>query len=61
MMESKRKCKSENEANRSCKVMTGNKIQILGELRGGMNAAGVTFRRGFILMFDIPFKFYFNA
>jgi hypothetical protein len=45
--ESKRKCKSDNEAKKSCKVMTPDeKIKILDMLRGGMSAAAVgpTFR-----------------
>jgi hypothetical protein len=45
--ESKRKCKSDNEAKKSCKVMTlDGKIKILDKLRGGMRAAavGLTFR-----------------
>jgi hypothetical protein len=45
--ESKRKCKSDNEAKKSCKVMTlDEKINILDKLRGGMSAAavGLTFR-----------------
>jgi hypothetical protein len=37
---SKRKCKSDNEAKKSCKVMTlDEKIKILDKLRGGMSAA----------------------
>jgi hypothetical protein len=46
-MESKRKCKSDNEAKTSCEVMTlDDKIKILDKLRGGMSAAavGLTFR-----------------
>jgi hypothetical protein len=45
--ESNRKCKSYNEAKKSCKVMTvDEKIKILDKLRGGMSAAavGLTFR-----------------
>jgi hypothetical protein len=44
---SKRKYKSDNEANKSCKVMTlDEKIKILDKLRNGMSAAvvGLTFR-----------------
>jgi hypothetical protein len=47
IMESKRKCKSDNEAKKSCKVVTlDEKIKILDKLRGGMSAAavGLTFR-----------------
>jgi hypothetical protein len=47
IMESKRKCKSDNEVKKSCKVMTPDeKIKILVLLRGGMSAAavGLTFR-----------------
>jgi hypothetical protein len=46
IMESKRKCKSDNEAKKSCKVMAlDEKIQILETLHGGMKAAaiGLTF------------------
>jgi hypothetical protein len=46
-MESKRKCKNDNEANKSCKVMTlDEKIKIPDKLRGGLSAAavGLTFR-----------------
>jgi hypothetical protein len=46
-METKRKCKSDNEVKKSCKVMTlDEKIKILDKLRGGMSAAavGLTFR-----------------
>jgi hypothetical protein len=40
IMESKRKCKSDNEVKKSCKVMTlDEKINILDKLRGGMSAA----------------------
>jgi hypothetical protein len=38
-MESERKCKRDNEANKSCKVMTLDEVKILGKLRGGMIAA----------------------
>jgi hypothetical protein len=47
IMETKRKCKSSNEAKKSWKVMTlDEKIKFLGKLRSGMSAAavGVTFR-----------------
>jgi hypothetical protein len=47
IMESKRKCKSDNEAKKSFKVMIPDeKIKILDKLRGGMSAAavGLTFR-----------------
>jgi hypothetical protein len=41
-MESTRKCKSDNKANKSCKVMTPEEnIMILDKLRGGMSAAAV--------------------
>jgi hypothetical protein len=41
-MTSKRKCKSDNGAKKSCKVMTlDDKIKILDKLRGGMSAAAV--------------------
>jgi hypothetical protein len=41
-MESKRKCNSDNEAKKSCKVMTlDEKIKILDKLRGGMSATAV--------------------
>jgi hypothetical protein len=46
-MESKLKCKSDNETKKSCKVMTLNdNMKILDKLRGGMSAAVVvlTFR-----------------
>jgi hypothetical protein len=40
--ESKRKCKIENKAKKSCKVMTLDyTIQILDKSRGGMSAAAV--------------------
>jgi hypothetical protein len=42
IMGSKRKCKSDTEAKKSCKVMTlDEKIKILDKLRGGMSAAAV--------------------
>jgi hypothetical protein len=42
IVESKRKCKSDNEAKKCCKVMTlDEKIKILDNLRGGMSAAAV--------------------
>jgi hypothetical protein len=42
IMESKRKCKSDNEAKKSCKVMTlDEKIKILDTLRGGTSIAAV--------------------
>jgi hypothetical protein len=47
IMESKRKCKSDSEAEKNCKVMTlDEKIKILDKLRGGMSTAavGLTFR-----------------
>jgi hypothetical protein len=41
-MESKRKCKNDNGAKKSCKVMTlDEKIKILDRLGGGMSAAAV--------------------
>jgi hypothetical protein len=41
-MESKRKCKSDNEANKRCKVMIlDEKIMILGQLRGAESAIAV--------------------
>jgi hypothetical protein len=41
-MESKCVCKSDNEANKSCKVMTvDEKIKILDKYHGGMSAAAV--------------------
>jgi hypothetical protein len=46
-MESKRKYKSDNEARKSCKVITlDEKIKILNKYRGGMSASAVgqTFR-----------------
>jgi hypothetical protein len=46
-MESKRKCKTDNEAKKSGKFMTlDEKIKIVGKLPGGMSAAavGLTFR-----------------
>jgi hypothetical protein len=47
-MESKRKCKSGNESEKGCKVMTlDEKIKILHKLRGGMSAAPVSLRRCF--------------
>jgi hypothetical protein len=57
----KPKCKSDNEANKSCKVMTlDEKIKILDKLRGGMSAAavGLTFRWHFILKYYFTFIFY---
>jgi hypothetical protein len=63
-MESKRTCKSDNEAKKSCKVMTlDEKINILDKLRGGMSAAAVslTFRSYFILKSNFPLVFYSNA
>jgi hypothetical protein len=47
IVESKCKCKSDNEIKESCKVMAlDDKIKILDKLRGGMSAAAVgpTFR-----------------
>jgi hypothetical protein len=47
IMESKRTCKSDNEAKKSCEVMTlDEKIKILFKLRGGISAAavGIIFR-----------------
>jgi hypothetical protein len=47
IMESKRKCNSDNEANKSCEVIAlDEKIKILDKLRGGMSpaAVGLTFR-----------------
>jgi hypothetical protein len=42
IVESKRKCKSDNEAKKSCKVMVPDeKIKILDKLRSGMSAAAV--------------------
>jgi hypothetical protein len=46
-MESTRKCKSGNEAKKTCKVMTlDDKIRILGKLHGGVCsvAAGMALR-----------------
>jgi hypothetical protein len=41
-MESKRKCKCDNEVKETCKVMTQHeKIKILDKLRGGMCTAAV--------------------
>jgi hypothetical protein len=63
-LESKRKCKIENVAKKSCKVVTlDEKIKILDELRGGMSAAavGLTFRSYFILKSNFPFIFYFKV
>jgi hypothetical protein len=41
-VESKRKYKSDNEAKKSCKVMTlDEKLKILDKLRGGTSAAAV--------------------
>jgi hypothetical protein len=61
IMEPKRKCKTDNEANKSCKVMAlDDKIKILGKLRGGMSAAavGLTSRSYFILKSNFPLIFY---
>jgi hypothetical protein len=47
IVESKSRYKSDNEVNKSCKVMTlDDKIKVLDKLRGGMSAAavGLTFR-----------------
>jgi hypothetical protein len=47
IMESKRKCKSDNKAKKSCKVIAlDEKVKILDKLRCGMSAAAVdlTFR-----------------
>jgi hypothetical protein len=47
IMESERKCTSDYEAKKSCKIMTlDEKIKIVDELRGGMSTAAVslTFR-----------------
>jgi hypothetical protein len=42
IMELKRKCEGDNEAEKSLKVMTPDeKIKILDKLRGGMRAAAV--------------------
>jgi hypothetical protein len=42
IMKSKRKFKSENEANKSCMVLTlDEEIKILDKLRGGMSAAAL--------------------
>jgi hypothetical protein len=46
-MELKHKCKNDNEAKKSCKVMTlDEKIKILDKLRGDMRApaVGIKFR-----------------
>jgi hypothetical protein len=64
IMGSKRKCKSDNETKKSCKVMAlDEKIKILDKLRPGMSAAavGLTFRRYFILMSNFPLILYFNT
>jgi hypothetical protein len=64
IMESKRKCKSHNEAKKSCKVVAvDEKIKILDKLRGGMSAAAVdlTFRWYVILKSNFPLILYFNA
>jgi hypothetical protein len=61
IMESKRKCKSDNTAEKSCKVMTlDEEILILGKLRGGMSTAavGITFRSYFILMLNFQMILY---
>jgi hypothetical protein len=46
-MESKPKCKSDNEAKKICKIITSEeKINILDKFRGGLStdAVGLTFR-----------------
>jgi hypothetical protein len=63
-MESKRKCKTDNKAKISFKVMTlDEKMKILDKLRSGMSAAavGIPFRWYFILKSYFPLIFYFNA
>jgi hypothetical protein len=50
-MESKRKCKSDNEAKESCKVMTlDEKVKIPDKLRGSMSSCP-----------KIPLIFYFKV
>jgi hypothetical protein len=56
-VESKRECKSDNEAKKSCKFMTPDeKIKITDKLRGGMCAVavGLTLLWYFILMLNFP-------
>jgi hypothetical protein len=53
-MESKRKCKSDNEAKKSCKVMTlDEEIKIVDKLRGGMSAAAVWHNISLIFYFKV--------
>jgi hypothetical protein len=64
IMESKHKCRSDNEAKKSCKVMTlDEKIQILDKLCGGMSAAaaGLTFHSYFTLNFNLVLIFHLTA
>jgi hypothetical protein len=64
IIESKCKCKSNNEAKKNCKVMTlGEKIKIPDMLHCGMSTAafGLTFCSYFTFKSDFPLIFYFNA
>jgi hypothetical protein len=61
-MNSKRKCKSDNESNISCEVTDiTRKIRNILKMRGRMSAAtfDVTFRRYFILTFNAPMIIYY--
>jgi hypothetical protein len=62
--ESKRECKSDNEAKKSCTFMTlDEKIKMIDKLRGGMCAVavGLTLVWYFNLKSDLPLIFYFSA
>jgi hypothetical protein len=63
-MVSKRRCRGDKDAKKSCKVTTRDeKIKIIDKLRGGMCAVavGLTLRWYFNLKSDLPLIFYFNA
>jgi hypothetical protein len=64
IIESKRKCKNDNEANKRCKfVISDGKIKILSSFPGGMSVdeTGMKFRWYFILRLNFPSIFYFKA
>jgi len=62
-MKSKHKLKRDNEAKKSFKVMTDEKILILFMLRGDTRAGadGLTFCLYLILKYKFPLIFYFDA
>jgi hypothetical protein len=55
-MESERKCRSDNKAKKSCKIMTlDEKIDIVDELRGGISAAAVSLTFSWYFMKSLTF------